>query len=123
MNKTQTRSNKQFQIQFFLVSRKGLATRLRLSAQTIIWPHARNQSGNAFVRCKSARSAKKNRCVLARNLAKLCLNVVNVHIFLIMDESGFKEKYQKYKLRVKLWEKDFKKKHNRVPSKVIQFGE
>ncbi|KAH8406877.1 hypothetical protein KR222_009634 [Zaprionus bogoriensis] len=35
-----------------------------------------------------------------------------------MDDSGFKEKYQKYKLRVKLWEKDFKKKHNRVPSKV-----
>jgi len=35
-----------------------------------------------------------------------------------MDESIFKEKYQKYKLRVKVWEKDFKKKHGRVPSKV-----
>ncbi|KAL7732301.1 hypothetical protein ACLKA6_018527 [Drosophila palustris] len=34
-----------------------------------------------------------------------------------MDESIFKEKYQKYKLRVKVWEKDFKKKHGRVPSK------
>ncbi|KRG07670.1 ATP-dependent DNA helicase Q4 [Drosophila mojavensis] len=34
-----------------------------------------------------------------------------------MDESIYKDKYQKYKLRVKLWEKDFKKKHGRVPSK------
>ncbi|XP_060653687.1 ATP-dependent DNA helicase Q4 [Drosophila nasuta] len=34
-----------------------------------------------------------------------------------MDESIFKDKYQKYKLRVKIWEKDFKKKHGRVPSK------
>ncbi|KRF98990.1 uncharacterized protein Dwil_GK27201 [Drosophila willistoni] len=34
-----------------------------------------------------------------------------------MDESIFKQKYQKYKLRVKLWEKDFKKKNGRVPSK------
>ncbi|KRF84008.1 ATP-dependent DNA helicase Q4 [Drosophila virilis] len=34
-----------------------------------------------------------------------------------MDESIFKDKYQKYKLRVKVWEKDFKKKHGRVPSK------
>ncbi|XP_032591612.1 ATP-dependent DNA helicase Q4 [Drosophila grimshawi] len=34
-----------------------------------------------------------------------------------MDESIFKEKYQKYKLRVKVWERDFKKKHDRVPSK------
>lgn len=36
-----------------------------------------------------------------------------------MDDSAFKQKYQKYKLRVKLWEKDFKKKNGRVPSKVI----
>ncbi|XP_033149583.1 ATP-dependent DNA helicase Q4 [Drosophila busckii] len=34
-----------------------------------------------------------------------------------MDDSIFKEKYQKYKLRVKVWEKDFKKKNGRVPSK------
>ncbi|KAH8242128.1 hypothetical protein KR026_005234 [Drosophila bipectinata] len=34
-----------------------------------------------------------------------------------MDDSVFKQKYQKYKLRVKLWEKDFKKKNGRVPSK------
>ncbi|XP_073843729.1 recQ4 helicase [Musca autumnalis] len=34
-----------------------------------------------------------------------------------MDDPVFKQKYQKYKLRVKLWEKDFKKKHGRVPSK------
>ncbi|XP_016969067.2 ATP-dependent DNA helicase Q4 [Drosophila rhopaloa] len=34
-----------------------------------------------------------------------------------MDDSVFKIKYQKYKLRVKLWEKDFKKKNGRVPSK------
>ncbi|XP_017074199.1 uncharacterized protein LOC108109904 [Drosophila eugracilis] len=34
-----------------------------------------------------------------------------------MDDSAFKLKYQKYKLRVKLWEKDFKKKNGRVPSK------
>ncbi|KAH8235064.1 hypothetical protein KR032_008305 [Drosophila birchii] len=32
-------------------------------------------------------------------------------------EDVFKQKYQKYKLRVKLWEKDFKKKNGRVPSK------
>lgn len=36
----------------------------------------------------------------------------------MMDESIYKEKYQKYKLRVKVWEKDFKKKRGRVPSKV-----
>lgn len=35
-----------------------------------------------------------------------------------MDDPVFKQKYQKYKLRVKLWEKDFKKKHGRIPSKV-----
>ncbi|KAM7357358.1 recQ4 helicase [Cochliomyia hominivorax] len=34
-----------------------------------------------------------------------------------MDDPIFKQKYQKYKLRVKLWEKDFKKKHGRIPSK------
>lgn len=34
-----------------------------------------------------------------------------------MDESIFREKYQQYKLRVKIWEKDFKKKNGRVPSK------
>ncbi|XP_061391046.1 uncharacterized protein LOC133326411 [Musca vetustissima] len=34
-----------------------------------------------------------------------------------MDDPAFKQKYQKYKLRVKLWEKDFKKKYGRVPSK------
>ncbi|XP_013112957.2 uncharacterized protein LOC106091083 [Stomoxys calcitrans] len=34
-----------------------------------------------------------------------------------MEDPVFKQKYQKYKLRVKLWEKDFKKKHGRVPSK------
>ncbi|XP_055843792.1 ATP-dependent DNA helicase Q4 [Episyrphus balteatus] len=34
-----------------------------------------------------------------------------------MDDPVFKQKYQKYKLRVKLWEKDFKKKYNRIPSK------
>ncbi|XP_030386390.1 ATP-dependent DNA helicase Q4 [Scaptodrosophila lebanonensis] len=33
------------------------------------------------------------------------------------NDSIFKEKYQKYKLRVKVWEKDFKKKRGRVPSK------
>ncbi|XP_032574574.1 ATP-dependent DNA helicase Q4 [Drosophila sechellia] len=34
-----------------------------------------------------------------------------------MDDSVFKLKYQKYKLRVKVWERDFKKKNGRVPSK------
>ncbi|KAH8305279.1 hypothetical protein KR018_010320 [Drosophila ironensis] len=34
-----------------------------------------------------------------------------------MDDSVFKQKYEKYKLRVKVWEKDFKKKYGRVPSK------
>lgn len=29
-----------------------------------------------------------------------------------------KREYEKYKLRVKLWEHDFKKQNNRIPSKV-----
>lgn len=36
-----------------------------------------------------------------------------------MDDDKFKQNYQKYKVRVKMWEKDFKKKFNRIPSKVI----
>lgn len=35
-----------------------------------------------------------------------------------MEDPVFKHKYQKFKLRVKLWEKDFKKKNGRIPSKV-----
>lgn len=34
-----------------------------------------------------------------------------------MDEE-YKKKYEKYKLTVKIWENDFKKKNNRIPSKV-----
>uniref|UniRef100_A0A1A9X0I5 ATP-dependent DNA helicase Q4 n=1 Tax=Glossina brevipalpis TaxID=37001 RepID=A0A1A9X0I5_9MUSC len=34
-----------------------------------------------------------------------------------MEDSAFKVRYQKYKLRVKVWEKEFKKKHGRIPSK------
>ncbi|TMW52820.1 hypothetical protein DOY81_002087 [Sarcophaga bullata] len=34
-----------------------------------------------------------------------------------MEDPVFKQKYQKCKLRVKLWEKDFKKKNGRIPSK------
>lgn len=33
-------------------------------------------------------------------------------------DGEFKEKYEKYKLIVKLWENDFKKTQNRIPSKV-----
>lgn len=35
-----------------------------------------------------------------------------------MDDPVFKSKYQKYKYKVKLWEKQFKEKNGRVPSKV-----
>ena len=35
-----------------------------------------------------------------------------------MDDPIFKAKYQKYKYKVKLWEKNFKKIHGRIPSKV-----
>lgn len=89
--------------------------------------HTLQQSGNNSVVHKKARAQQKEKqvCydyVLTRILTKteLRLDVVNVNKFLIMDDSIYKEKYQKYKLRVKLWEKDFKKKHNRVPSKVIR---
>uniref|UniRef100_W8BWT9 ATP-dependent DNA helicase Q4 n=1 Tax=Ceratitis capitata TaxID=7213 RepID=W8BWT9_CERCA len=34
-----------------------------------------------------------------------------------MSDSGYKQKYQKYKIRVKSWERDFKRKYSRVPSK------
>ncbi|XP_067643229.1 uncharacterized protein RecQ4 isoform X2 [Eurosta solidaginis] len=34
-----------------------------------------------------------------------------------MNDPGFNVKYQKYKLRVKIWERDFKRKNSRVPSK------
>ncbi|XP_037890041.1 uncharacterized protein LOC119637796 [Glossina fuscipes] len=34
-----------------------------------------------------------------------------------MEDSTVKVKYQKYKLRVKVWEKEFRKKHGRIPSK------
>lgn len=36
-----------------------------------------------------------------------------------MDDPVFKAKYQKYKYKVKLWEKSFLKIHGRIPSKVI----
>lgn len=35
-----------------------------------------------------------------------------------MEDPVFKSKYQKYKYKVKLWEKQFKEKKGRVPSKV-----
>ncbi|XP_036336094.1 ATP-dependent DNA helicase Q4-like [Rhagoletis pomonella] len=34
-----------------------------------------------------------------------------------MSDSAYKLKYQKYKIRVKTWEKDFKRKYSRIPSK------
>ncbi|XP_058838273.1 ATP-dependent DNA helicase Q4-like isoform X1 [Topomyia yanbarensis] len=34
-----------------------------------------------------------------------------------MEDSTFRIRYQKYKCKVKLWEKDFRKKHGRIPSK------
>uniref|UniRef100_A0A1A9UKS1 ATP-dependent DNA helicase Q4 n=1 Tax=Glossina austeni TaxID=7395 RepID=A0A1A9UKS1_GLOAU len=34
-----------------------------------------------------------------------------------MEDCTVKLKYQKYKLRVKVWEKEFRKKHGRIPSK------
>lgn len=33
-------------------------------------------------------------------------------------EKEFKEKYEGYKLTVKLWEHEFKRENNRIPSKV-----
>lgn len=35
-----------------------------------------------------------------------------------MDDPVFKSKYQKYKYKVKLWEKSFRQINGRVPSKV-----
>lgn len=35
-----------------------------------------------------------------------------------MDDPIFKSKYQKYKYKVKVWEKSFKKLNGRIPSKV-----
>lgn len=35
-------------------------------------------------------------------------------------DGEFKEKYEKYKLTVKIWEHEFKKKNNRIPSKVSE---
>lgn len=33
-------------------------------------------------------------------------------------DSEWKEKYEKYKKTVKIWEYEFKKKNHRIPSKV-----
>lgn len=33
-------------------------------------------------------------------------------------DSESKQKYEKYKMTVKVWEQDFKKQNNRIPSKV-----
>lgn len=35
-----------------------------------------------------------------------------------MDDPVMNTKYQKYKYKVKRWEKEFKEKNGRVPSKV-----
>lgn len=35
-----------------------------------------------------------------------------------MDDPVFKSKYQKYKYKVKLWEKSFRQINGRIPSKV-----
>lgn len=35
-----------------------------------------------------------------------------------MDDPVFKQKYHKYKTKVKVWEKSFKEINGRVPSKV-----
>lgn len=40
--------------------------------------------------------------------------------FFAMDDPEVQNKLKKYKLRVKLWEKDFKSKFGRIPSKVIE---
>lgn len=36
----------------------------------------------------------------------------------LMDDPTFKTKYQKQKVRVKLWESDFMEKYGRKPNKV-----
>lgn len=35
-----------------------------------------------------------------------------------MDDPVFKSKYQKYKYKVKVWEKSFRQINGRIPSKV-----
>lgn len=37
----------------------------------------------------------------------------------ILEDPVFKTKYQKYKIRVKLWESRFIEKHGRKPNKVF----
>lgn len=36
----------------------------------------------------------------------------------LLEDPIFKTKYQKYKLKVKLWESDFMEKYERKPNKV-----
>lgn len=38
-----------------------------------------------------------------------------------MSDPGFNSKYQKYKYRVKSWERKFHDKFKRIPSKVMMF--
>jgi len=38
-----------------------------------------------------------------------------------MEDTQYNFNYKKYKYKVKMWEKDFKKKNGRVPSKVFFF--
>lgn len=38
------------------------------------------------------------------------------------EDKDFKAQYKKYKYKLKMWEVSFKKKHNRIPSKVEQLS-
>lgn len=38
----------------------------------------------------------------------------------LLKDPSFRLKYQKSKLKVKLWESEFRKTHGRNPSKVVQ---
>jgi hypothetical protein len=37
----------------------------------------------------------------------------------LLEDPSFKVRYQKSKLKVKLWESEFRKAHGRNPSKVV----
>lgn len=77
----------------------------------------------AFCLCES----EKNRPIQSIQIENFALNfsIPNSNLKLnqseIMNESVSHLKYEKYKRLVKLWERDFKQKTGRTPSKVKKY--
>lgn len=64
------------------------------------------------------RNSSRLICSRKRRLAKRHCKVTQDKKYLFLMDKQFKEKYEAYKLTVKLWECEFKKRNNRIPSKV-----